>query len=53
MIPQRSHTQIRSKGVVEQPKKLKARKATDPPLIHDGHDLELQREPEQRQTSVT
>ena len=42
--------QIRSKGVVEQPKKLKARKVTDPPPIHGNH--EIPREQEQNRTTV-
>jgi len=41
------YIQIRSKGVVEQPKKPKARKATDPPPVHNGHDI--LRGPEQNQ----
>ena len=32
-----SHIQIRSKGIVKQPKKSKAHKATNPPPVHNGH----------------
>jgi hypothetical protein len=46
------YVQIRSKGVVEQPKKLKARKATDPPPVHNGLGHELTKEPEQNQTTI-
>ena len=32
-----SHIQIRSKGIVKQPKKSKAHKATNPPPVHNSH----------------
>jgi len=45
--------QIHSKGVVEPPKKLKARKATDPPPLYNNLNDELVKEPAERnQTTV-
>jgi len=45
--------QIRLKGVVEQQKKPKARKATDPSPVHNGlTDRDTTEEPERNQTAA-